>query len=429
MSTAVSAPARELIVSDMSENIIGSEIIKLAWEVNDKIKKGEKIYNLTIGDFNSKIFPIPAELTKEIIAAYENHETNYPPAEGVPELRNAIVHFLKRLHGFDFAVDNVIVSCGARPIIYAIYRTILDPGDTVIFPTPSWNNNHYVHLTGTKTVMIETKAENNFMPLPSDIRKHIKEATLVALCSPLNPTGTTLTREALAEICDIILEENTRRPAGKKPVYLMYDQIYWTLTMGNTKHYDPISLRPEMKNYTLFVDGISKSFAATGVRVGWGMGPKKIVDKMKSLLGHMGAWAPRPEQMATARYLTNDKAVDTYLSDIRTQIDKRLTGFYNGFQQLKKEGFKVDAIAPQAAIYLTVQFSLHGMKAPDGSVLKTTKDVTKFILDDAKVALVPFYAFGASDESSWYRLSVGTCKLEDVDGIISNLRNSLGKLK
>ena len=419
---------KELIVSDIAENIIGSEIIKLAWEVNDKIKKGEKIYNLTIGDFNSKIFPIPAELKQEIIFAYQNDETNYPPAEGVPELRSAVCHFLNRLHGFDFKIENVIIACGARPIIYAIYKTILDPGDTVIFPVPSWNNNHYVHLSSAKTILVETKPENNFMPSADDFRKHIKSASLISLCSPLNPTGTTLAKEALAEICDMILEENARRENGAKPLYLMYDQIYWTLTFGGTKHFDPITLRPEMADYTIFVDGISKAFAATGVRVGWGMGPKKIVDKMKSMLGHIGAWAPRPEQMATARFLMNDSAVDKYLADIRKNINERLLGFHKGFQSLKQEGFNVDSITPQAAIYLTVQFKLHGQKTAEGKTLSSTKDVTKYILDEAKVALVPFYAFGASDESSWYRLSVGTCKLEDVDGIVTNLRSALKKL-
>jgi aspartate aminotransferase len=428
MST-VTTLSKELIVSDVAENIIGSEILKLAGEVNAKIKNGEKIYNLTIGDFNPKIFPIPAELKQGILDAYQNDDTNYPPAEGIPELRSAVCHFLKRLHGFDFTNDNIIIAGGARPIIYSIYKVIVDPGDTVLFPVPSWNNNHYVHLSSAKTIVFETKAENNFMPTASDIRKHIKEATLVSLCSPLNPSGTTLKRESLEEICDIILEENARRESGKKPVYLMYDQIYWTLTFGGTKHYDPVTLRPEMKDYTIFVDGISKAFASTGVRVGWGMGPKKVIDKMKSYIGHVGAWAPKPEQVATARYLVNDAAVDRYLADIRKKISDRLTGFHKGFQDLKKEGFKVDSIAPQAAIYLTVQLSLHGQKTADGKVLSTTKDVTKYILDVAKVALVPFYAFGTSEESDWYRLSVGTCKLEDVDNIITSLRNALSKLK
>ncbi len=95
---------------------------------------------------------------------------------------------------------------------------------------------------------------------------------------------------------------------------------------------------------------------------------------------------------------------------------------------LKKEGFKVDAITPQAAIYLTIKFDLHGMKTADGSVLSTTKDITKFILDEAKLAVVPFYAFGADDNSPWYRMSVGTCKVTDVPDVISNLRTALQKL-
>lgn len=209
----------------------------------------------------------------------------------------------------------------------------------------------------------------------------------------------------------------------------MYDQIYWALTLGETKHYDPVSLRPEMKNYTVFVDGISKSLAATGVRVGWSMGPKPIIDKMKSILTHVGAWAPKAEQMATAKYLSNLNNYDAFLIEQKNKISQRLTGFYNGFMKLKSEGFSVDAITPQAAIYLTIQFALHGKTTSDGKVLETTKDITKFILDEAKIAVVPFYCFGASDNSSWYRLSVGTCSMDDVNAAVESLRSALSKLK
>ena len=117
------------------------------------------------------------------------------------------------------------------------------------------------------------------------------------------------------------------------------------------------------------------------------------------------------------------------MEDIKSKINDRLVGIYKGFQSLKAEGFKVDAIAPEAAIYLTVQFALHGQTKADGTVLKTTQDVTKYILDEAKVALVPFYAFGASDDSNWYRLSVGTCKVEEIEAVIESLRSALKKLK
>ena len=416
-------------VSKIAENIIGSEIIKIAGEVNEKIKAGEKIYNLTIGDFNPKEFPIPDALKSMIIEAYTNDLTNYPAADGMLELRQSVSSLLKERGGLDYKADEILIAGGARPVIYSIFRVLVDPQDTVIFAVPSWNNNHYSYLNGAKPVVIEATPENNFMPRAKDIKPYVSDATLIALCSPQNPTGTVFTKEGLEEICDMILEENKRRKEGSTPLYLMYDQIYWALTAGSIKHYDPVSLRPEMKNYTVYVDGISKSLAATGVRVGWSMGPKFIIDKMKAILTHVGAWAPKPEQMATAKYLSDLSQYDAFLVKQNEKVNVRLKGFYEGFQQLKKEGHAVDAIAPQAAIYLTVRLSLKGKKTADGRSISTTKDITKYLLDEAKIALVPFYAFGASEDSEWYRLSVGTCKVEDVSDAILSLRKALEKLK
>lgn len=415
-------------VSKLAENIIGSEIIKLAGEVNEKIKQGEKIYNLTIGDFNPNEFPIPTELKQFIIDEYNANQTNYPAADGMLELRTAVSNLLKQRGGLDYKADEILIAGGARPVIYSIFKALVDPNDTVIFAVPSWNNNHYTYLNGATAVVIEAKPEQNFMPSAADIKPHISKANFVALCSPQNPTGTVFTKEGLEEICDLILGENKKRDASQKPVYLMYDQIYWALTFGDVKHYNPVILRPEMRDYTIFVDGISKSLAATGVRVGWSMGPKFIIDKMKAILTHVGAWAPKAEQLATANYLTDLKSYDAFIDLQKEKINARLTGFYKGFQALKAAGFKVDAITPQAAIYLTVQFNLHGQKTANGTVLATTKDITKYLLDEAKLAIVPFSAFGASADSSWYRLSVGTCKLEDVDGAIANLKSALSKL-
>jgi aspartate aminotransferase len=418
----------DLTVSLMAENLVGSEIIKLAAEINEKIKNGQRIFNYTIGDFDPNIFPIPQDLTDAIVEAYENHHTNYPAANGMLELRKAVSSLLKeRLH-LDYSTDEILIAGGARPLIYGTYVTLLNAGDTVVFPVPSWNNNHYCHLTQTKPLFVETQPENNFMPTADGIKPHLKNATLLSLCSPLNPTGTIFKKEQLESICDLILEENKRRGPNGRPLYLMYDQIYWVLTFGDNHHYNPVSLRPEMKEYTIFIDGISKSLAATGIRVGWAFGPQKIMDKMKSILSHVGAWSPKAEQVATAKYLQMKHEMGTFVNDFKKRIDQRLVKFYEGFAQLKKEGFKVDAIAPQAAIYLTVQLNLTGMKSGDGKVLKNQKEVTQYILDEAKLALVPFSAFGSSENSSWYRLSVGTCNSAEIDEVFSTLRMVLSKL-
>jgi aspartate aminotransferase len=416
-------------LSNLAETLIGSEIVKLGNAISERIRQGEKIYNFTIGDFDPNIFPIPKELEDGIIEAYKSHYTNYPPADGIPELRNAVSSFLKEWEGIDYSNNEILIAAGGRPLIYTIFKTIVDKGDKVIYATPSWNNNHYVHMTDGVHCMIDAKPENNFMPLASDIEPHINGATLICLCSPQNPTGTTLRKDELEKICDLVLNENKRRVGDEKKLYVMYDQMYWTLTYGNTVHYNPVTLRPEMKDYTIFVDGISKVFAATGVRVGWSLGPAFIIAKMKAILSHLGAWSPMAEQKATAKYLLQKENIQRYLVHFKAEVEERLRGIYNGFITLKNEGFAVDAVSPQAAIYLTVKFDLAGKKAQNGEFLETQSAVTDYLLNEAKLAVVPFYAFGAEKNSSWYRLSVGTCKKEEIGEMIGKLREALTKLQ
>jgi len=414
--------------SHLANTLIASEIVRLGATIKEKIRNGEHIYNYTIGDFDSAEFPIPAMLKNEIIKAYTEDFTTYPAAEGEADLRLAISEFLSSHEGIDYSPAEILVSNGGRPLIYAIFRSIVDAGDKVIYPVPSWNNNHYTHFTGGEHVMIEALPENNFMPTASQIAPHIKGATLLALCSPLNPTGTVFSKEELEAICDLVLAENESRAPGEKKLYLMYDQIYWTLTYGETRHYNPVSLRPKMKEYTVFVDGISKAFAATGVRVGWSMGPADLITKMRSLNSHIGSWAPMAEQKAVAKFLSHKTEVDRFLQQFKEEISDRLRRIYEGFKQLQSEGFPVDAIIPQAAIYLTVQINLAGRSTQSGQLLENQAAVTDFILNEAKLALVPFGIFGAGKENNWYRLSVGTCRRQDIDTVIAKLREALQKI-
>jgi aspartate aminotransferase len=415
-------------LSQLSETLIGSEIVRLGNEISARIKGGETIYNFTIGDFAPSIFPIPIELENEIIAAYQQKQTNYPAGEGILALRESVSAFLLEKENISYSPNEIQIASGGRPLIYSIYRAIVDKGDKVIYPIPSWNNNHYVHFTEGQHVVIETLPENKFMPKASDIAPHIKGATLLALCSPLNPTGTTFSKQDLEEICDLIIAENATRSADEKKCYLLYDQIYWTLTHANTVHYNPVSLRPEMKEFTIFVDGISKSFSATGVRVGWSMGPASVIAKVKAILSHIGAWAPMAEQVATAKYLTNFVAMDSYFEEFKKEIAYRLQGFHDGFQAMKAKGFSVDSITPEAAIYLTVKVDMLGKKTQEGKVLATQLDVWQYILDTAKVAFVPFSSFGADKNSPWYRISVGTSKKEEMPIVLAALENAFSLL-
>ena len=412
-------------LSHLSETLIGSEIVKLGGEIREKIRQGERIYNFTIGDFDPSIFPIPKELEDAIVEAYRKHFTNYPAAEGNLDLREAIHSFIRDEEGLDYSINEILVASGGRPLIYTVFRAICDRGDKIIYAVPSWNNNHYTHFVGGEHIVIEAKAENNFMPTASDLKPFISDAVLISLCSPQNPTGTTFRKEELEAICDMVIEENKRRAEGQKKLYVMFDQMYWHLTYGEIKHYNPVSLRPEMREYTIFIDAISKVFAATGVRVGWGMGPSAVISKMKAILTHIGAWAPMAEQKAVAYYLGNRDALHKYLAHFKSEIEERLRRIYDGFADLKKEGFSVDAIAPEAAIYLTIKIDLVGKTSADGKTLATQSDVTAYLLNNAGLAVVPFYAFGAEKNSPWYRLSIGTCKKEEIDEMIGKLKEAL----
>jgi len=411
----------------LAEGLIGSPILKIANEVRALAASGQKLCNLTVGDFAPTEFPVPDLLSRELATAVQKGETNYPPSAGMPGLRKAVVDFAERRLGIRTEVDGVFVTSGARPVIYGAYRVLVDPGERVVFPVPSWNNVHYCQVTGATPVPLPCDARTSFLPTGAMLRSKLRDARLLVLNSPSNPTGTTFSREQLTEICDAVLEENERRLGSDRPLYLIYDQIYWMLTFG-VEHVHPIALRPEMARYTIYVDGISKAFAATGLRVGWGIGPTTIIGQMSDLLTHVGAWAPRPEQVATTKLLGDDATIDAYHVGMRGEVYKRLSALHDGILELKKAGHPVDAAIPSGAIYLSARFGLHGKSVVENGKswrLETDDEVRSYLLKAAGLAAVPFSAFGQPDGTGWFRLSVGAVSLKDVEELMPRLESAL----
>jgi aspartate aminotransferase len=243
--------------------------------------------------------------------------------------------------------------------------------------------------------------------------------------SPLNPAGTMFTADQLAELCDVVLAENRRRGRADRPLYLLYDQVYWMLTFGGARHVDPVRLRPAMRDYTVYVDGISKAFAATGVRVGWVAGPAPVIRAMSDVLGHVGAWAPRAEQGATAGFLADDAAVDAYNAGLVDGVRARLDALYAGFAALGAAGHPVTAVAPEGAIYLTVRLQLAGRRTADGRALASDEAVRRWLLEAAGLAIVPFQAFGARGDDGWFRCSVGATSVAEIDEVMPRLARAL----
>lgn len=421
LTTRLGPPRDDSTVSTMARSLVGSSILTVAAEIRAMEAKGEKICNLTVGDFKPREFPIPPSLGDGVTAALKAGETNYPPSDGMLDLRQAVQKFYERGLGLKYPVESVVIAGGARPIIYGTYRAVLDPGDKVLYPVPSWNNNHYIHLMGARGVSVPTSPADGFMPTPEALAPHIPGARLLVLCTPLNPTGTMISPEALRTIAQMIVDENKARATrSEKPLILLFDQIYWQLSLGQSRHYTPIELVPEIAPYTVFVDGISKAYAATGLRVGWGVGPPSIVARMRDVIGHVGAWAPKAEQVATAKWLNDVPAGDAFLKEMRGQVEARLQALYQGLSEMGARGLPVKAIAPQGAIYLTVKFDLIGKAG-----LTKNEEIRKLLLERARFAVVPFQAFDFMDESGWFRLSVGAVSLKEIEEALPRLEAAL----
>lgn len=412
-------------LSRLASELSGSEILKIGAEVRAAAATGRPVTNLTIGDFSPREFRIPRAMEEGIVSALAAGEFTYPPSNGLESLRNAIRKFYADRSGANYPLESVLVTSGARPAIYSLFRAVVSEGDAVVYGVPSWNNSYYVQIVGAKDVPVICDASTNFQPTAKLLREHIRGARLLSMNSPLNPTGTMIDADVLGDICDLVLEENARRSASDGPLYLMYDQVYWMLTAGGVEHVDPITLRPEMAPYTVLVDAISKAFAATGLRVGWAIGPADVIRAMSDISGHVGAWAPRPEQFATARMLCDTGVVDQYIEGMRRDASARLRALSDGLHAMKADGLPVDCIDPQGAIYVSAQFNLRGQRAPNGDRLDTNDQIRRYLLDAAGLGAVPFQAFGLPGDTGWFRLSIGVVSVADIQALMPRIRKAL----
>jgi aspartate aminotransferase len=415
-------------LSRLVRGLIGSEVLRIAAQIRVLIAAGKPICNLTVGDFDPKEFPLPKALLHGVIKALEAGHTNYPPSNGVLELRQSAARYYQRELGLSYPIESVLIASGARPLIYATYKTLVEPGEAVAFPVPSWNNNHYTYLVGANAVKLPVSRETNFHPTPEQVAEVLPKIRMLSLCTPLNPTGTRMSSESLARISQMIVDENKRRQkTGDRPVFFLFDQVYWTLDFEVQKPATPPGLVPEVAPYTVVLDAISKSMAATGLRVGWSFAAPAVTARMSDLIGHVGAWAPKAEQVAVAEFLDNQPALNEFRQEMHQRLGSRLELLYQGIEKLRQKGYPVEAVKPEGTLYLSARFGLAGQKSEDKS-LQTNEEIRKFILDKAGIAMVPFQAFGLDREDGWFRLSVGAVSIDAIHKGLERLETLLAQL-
>jgi aspartate aminotransferase len=162
--------------------------------------------------------------------------------------------------------------------------------------------------------------------------------------------------------------------------------------------------------------------------VGWAAGPPDVIKAMNDIIGHVGAWAPRPEQVATAKLLEDQATVDRYMENMRREATARLETVYEGLQALQRAGLPVECIRPQGAIYISARFALHGMRTPAGDLLETDEDVRRYLLNAAGLAVVPFGAFGSAGDHGWFRLSIGVVSVAQLEELMPRIETAVGAL-
>ena len=200
--------------------------------------------------------------------------------------------------------------------------------------------------------------------------------------------------------------------------------MYSGLAYAPARHAHPLALVPEAAPYLIVLDGISKAFAATGLRLGWVTAAPAVVSRIKDFLGHVGAWAPRPEQVATAEFLNDPTAVATYRAEMHARAQARLDALYHGFRTLRQAGFPVDCVEPEGAIYLALRLDLVGRRW-HGRLIKDNEEIRQIVLEEAGLGVVPFQAFGLEGESGWFRMSVGSVSLSDIEAAFPRIRRLL----
>ena len=332
-------------------------------------------------------FPTPDYIKEVGIQAIQNNDTKYTPSVGTVALRKAICQRLKEDCGVEYTPAEVAVSNGAKPCVYVALRALVNPGDEVILPAPYWVSYiELIRMVGGVPVVVEATEAEHFKITPEKLSAAITPKTkCVILNNPSNPTGMMYSRKELEEIAKVCVE---------KDIYVISDEIYYRLAYDNEEFVSFAALGEDVKARTLLVNGVSKSYAMTGWRIGYVAAPAAISKVIGNYLGHCTGSPSSISQAAAAEALS---ASQETVEKMREAFEERRNYMVERMNQI--EG--VSCIKPEGAFYVMMNISKIFGKELFGHVIKDADDFGNMFLKYGKVAVVPGTSFGAPEFIRW----------------------------
>ncbi|PRR83098.1 pyridoxal phosphate-dependent aminotransferase [Clostridium luticellarii] len=397
-----------MILSKKAEKIQPSITLEITAKAKKMKSQGIDVIGFGAGepDFNT-----PENIQKAAVAAMKEGYTKYTPASGILELKEAVVKKFKVDNGLEYSTDQIIISTGAKQCLCNAFQAVLNPGDQVIIAVPYWvSYPELVRLSGGVPVFVDTKEENDFKYTVEDLQKAYTDKTKVIIInSPNNPTGSIYSEEELKQIADF---------AREKDISILSDEIYEKLIYGNRRHVSIAGISQDAYSRTIVINGVSKTYAMTGWRIGYCAADKDIIKLMSNVQSHTTG---NPNSIAQYAALAALNGENSQIENMMDEFKKRREYMIEKIDSI--EG--LSCLKPEGAFYVMLNISKTFGKTIDGHSIGNSLEFSSLLLEKEKVAVVPGLGFGID---GYVRLSYAT-SMENIKRGLDRIGQFVSKLK
>jgi aspartate aminotransferase len=393
-------------LSERIKQVSPSKTLAITQKARDMKQSGINVIGFSVGEPD---FDTPKLIRDAAKNAIDEGHTRYTPVAGTLELRKAISNYILGNCGVKYEPNQIIATCGAKAALYLAFQVLTNPGDEVIIPTPYWvSYPEQVKLAGATPVLVETSEENNFKIRPQDIEKAATNKTrLIIINSPSNPTGSVYSKNELKDLVECCISKN---------IVLIADEIYDKLTFDN-EFCSILEAHPEAANHTIYINGVSKSYAMTGWRMGYAAGPAEVIAAMTKYQGQLYSHITAFVGEAVIHAL---QAPSTIVNEMKNKFKERrdLT------LELAKEISGMKCTVPEGAFYIFPNIRSYFGKNYGSKTINTSEDLATYLLEEAHVAVVPGTAFGVE---GYIRISYALSDKDIKEGM-TRITKALNKL-